>query len=143
MTASETTILSGDPGLAKLTSVASLTGRILISPIFLLSGVGKITNSATYLGYIGAFGLPFPVPALALAILIEIVGGLALIVGYKVRLVGMALAAFCLVTAAVFHSDFSNQNEFLQFWKNVAIAGGLLQLTAFGAGRLSFDAKRS
>lgn len=122
-------------------STTALIGRFLIAPIFLLSGVGKITGSATYLGYIEAFGLPFPMLALAAAIVIEIVGGALLIAGYRTRAVALILALFSLATAAIFHSNFGDQNEFIHFWKNVAMAGGLLQLLAFGAGRLSLDAR--
>lgn len=121
----------------------ALAGRLLIAPIFLLSGVGKITASATYLAYIGSTGIPYPVVALWLAILLEVVGGLALIVGYGTRLVGGTLAVFCLTTAAVFHNDLADQNQFLHFWKNLAMAGGLLQLAAFGAGPMSLDNRRT
>ncbi len=128
---------------ATYTAFAALIGRLLISPIFLLSGIGKITGSETYLGYISAFGLPFPVLALIGAIVLEIAGGLALMLGYQMRLVGLVLAVFSLATALIFHSDFADQSQFLHFWKNAAMAGGLLQLAAFGTGTLSLDGLRS
>lgn len=121
------------------TSMVALAGRLLISPIFLMSGIGKITGAETYLGYISAFGMPFPVVALLSAIAIEILGGLALIIGYQTRIIGLGLAVFSLITALVFHIDFTDQNQFLHFWKNTAMAGGLLQLAAFGAGIFSLD----
>lgn len=123
------------------TSIASLTARLMIAPIFLLSGIGKITAPATYLGYIEAFGLPQPWLALSSAITIEIAGGLALVAGYRLRLAALGLAIFSIATALIFHSDLSNQNEFIQFWKNAAIAGGLFSLFASGAGRISLDAR--
>ncbi|MDS7598480.1 DoxX family protein [Agrobacterium tumefaciens] len=121
---------------------SALAGRLLLSPIFILSGFGKITGSETYLGYIAAFGLPFPVICLVGAIALELLGGLALALGYHTRIVGLALALFSLFTALVFHSDFSDQNQFLHFWKNAAMAGGLLEITAFGAGVFSLDGMR-
>lgn len=144
MNALNTTVSRNSASLsATYGAIAALSGRLLISPIFLLSGIGKITGSATYLGYISAFGLPFPVVALLGAITLEIAGSIALILGYQTRLVGLILALFSLATALVFHSNFSDQNEFLHFWKNVAMAGGLLQLAAFGAGMISLDGLRS
>jgi len=128
---------------AGYSAIAALSGRILISPIFLMSGIAKITDPESYLGYISAFGLPLPIAALIFAIVLEIAGGFALIAGYKTRLVGLVLALFSLATALVFHSDFSNQNEFLHFWKNVAMAGGLLQIVAFGSGRFGRDGYRA
>ncbi|WP_312948470.1 DoxX family protein [Agrobacterium sp.] len=121
---------------------SALAGRLLLSPIFILSGIGKITGSETYLGYIGAFGLPFPMLCLLGAIALELGGGLALAFGYHTRIVGLALALFSLFTALVFHNGFSDQNQFLHFWKNAAMAGGLLQVTAFGAGVFSLDRMR-
>ncbi len=123
-------------------SFSAMVGRLLLSPIFLLSGIGKITASETYLGYIAAFGLPLPVICLLGAISLELGGGLALALGYHTRIVGLTLALFSLFTAFVFHSNFSDQNQFLHFWKNAAMAGGLLQLTAFGAGFFSLDSLR-
>jgi len=120
-------------------SLAALTGRLLIAPIFLMSGVGKITGAATYLGYIQAFGLPFPELALVSAIVIELLGGLMLVAGYRVRAAASVLAVFSLATALVFHSNFGDQNEFLHFWKNAAMAGGLFQIAALGAGRFGLD----
>ncbi|WP_276117967.1 DoxX family protein [Pararhizobium qamdonense] len=128
---------------ANYTALAALVGRLLISPIFITSGIGKITNSESYLGYIAASGLPFPVIALVGAIVLEIGGGAAIALGYQTRFVGLILALFSLLTALVFHSDFSDQNQFLHFWKNAAMAGGLLQLAAFGAGVASLDGRRS
>ena len=87
-----------------------------------------------------AAGLPLASIGLVVAALIELGGGIGLILGYRARLVATVLALFALVTAFVFHSDFSDQNQFIHFFKNVAVAGGLLQIVAFGAGRLSLDA---
>src|SRR5690349_5884693 len=118
-----------------LTASASLAGRVLLSAIFLLSGISKISAPAGMIDYIESVGLPFPTLALALAIFVEVAGGVALILGYRTRLVAAALAVFSIATALVFHSQLGDQNQFIHFFKNIAMAGGLLQVVAFGAGR--------
>jgi putative oxidoreductase len=119
----------------------ALAGRLLIAAIFVMSGLGKIAQPAATIGYMTAAGLPLAPLGLAGAALIEVGGGLALILGYRVRLAAAVLALFALVTAFVFHSAFADQNQFIHFFKNVAVAGGLLQVVAFGGGRLSLDAR--
>jgi len=121
---------------------ASLIGRVLLSAIFILSGLSKLTAPAMMIGYIGSVGLPLPQVALVVAIVIELGGGLALLTGYRARFAAAVLAVFSLVTALVFHHDLADQNQFIHFFKNVAMAGGLLQVVAFGAGRFSLDARR-
>ncbi|MFJ2685037.1 DoxX family protein [Pseudomonas sp. NPDC087342] len=121
---------------------ASLIGRVLLSAIFILSGVSKLAAPAMMIGYIGSVGLPFPTVALVLAVIVEIGGGLALIAGYRARAVASVLALFSVVTALAFHSALADQNQFIHFFKNIAMAGGLLQVVAFGAGRFSLDARR-
>jgi putative oxidoreductase len=74
-------------------------------------------------------------------VILEIGGGLLLLSGYRVRAVSLALAAFCLVTGALFHNNFADQNQVIHFFKNVMMAGGLLQIAYFGAGPLSLDAR--
>jgi putative oxidoreductase len=122
-------------------ALAALGGRALLAPIFLLSGIGKISDVTMYLGYIKAFGLPFPAVALAGAVALEMLGGLALLLGYRTRLIGTMLALFSIATALIFHEDLGNSDQFLHFWKNLAMAGGLLQLAAFGGGKLSIDGR--
>jgi len=121
---------------------ASLIGRVLLSAIFILSGFSKLAAPAMMIGYINSVGLPLPPLALALAIIVEIGGGLALIAGYRVRPVAAVLALFSVITALAFHSALADQNQFIHFFKNIAMAGGLLQVVAFGAGRFSLDARR-
>ena len=127
------------------TSAASgilpLTGRTLIAGIFLLSGLSKISAPAMTIGFIQSVGLPFPTLAFAAAVLVELVGGAALIVGYQTKIVAALLAAFSIATAISFHADLADQNQFIHFFKNIAMAGGLLQVVSFGAGRLSLDGK--
>nr|WP_236675687.1 DoxX family protein [Pseudomonas mediterranea] len=126
-----------------MSSSVALSGRILLSAIFLLSGVSKIGASAGMIAYIESVGLPFPSLALAIAILVEVGGGIALILGYRTRLVAAGLALFSVATALAFHNQLGDQNQFIHFFKNIAMAGGLLQVVAFGAGRFSLDARRA
>jgi putative oxidoreductase len=120
----------------------SLLARLLMSAIFVLSGIGKIAAPAATMGYIVAMGLPFPALALAGAIGVEVVGGLLLAFGFQTRLVALGLAAFSIVTGLIFHSAIADQNQMIHLLKNVAMAGGLLQIAAFGAGNWSLDAVR-
>lgn len=122
--------------------VLPLIGRIAIAAIFILSGFSKLTAPGATIGYIASAGLPVPQLALAAAILVELGGGILLILGYRTRLVAALLAIFSVVTALAFHSALDDQNQFIHFFKNLAMAGGLLQVAAFGAGRLSLDARR-
>lgn len=117
-----------------------LLGRVLIAAIFLLSGFGKVVAPGATAGYIAAVGLPLPYLGVAIAIMVELVGGLLLIAGYQTRLVALAMAAFSVATALFFHNALGDQNQFIHFFKNIAMAGGLLQVVAFGAGSLSVDA---
>jgi putative oxidoreductase len=118
----------------------ALAGRVLLAILFVLSGIGKVVTPGVTLTYIKAAGLPFAPLALAGSALVEIVGGTALILGYRTRLVAAILAAFTLLTALTFHSNFADQNQMIQFLKNVSIVGGLLQVVAFGGG-LSLDGR--
>ena len=121
----------------------ALAGRVLLAAIFVMSGLGKIAAPAATLAYMKAAGLPFAPLGLAGAALVELGGGLALILGYRTRLAATILAVFALITALIFHSALADQNQMIHFFKNVAMAGGLLQVAAFGSGRLSLDARSS
>jgi putative oxidoreductase len=118
-----------------------LLGRILIGGPFVMSGLGKLAAYGATVGYIAAMGLPVPPLAFVLAVLTELGGGLLLLSGYRARVVSVAMAVFCLVTAMFFHHNFADQNQMIHFLKNVMMAGGLLQITYFGAGAFSLDAR--
>jgi len=120
-----------------------LAARILMAAIFVMSGIGKIANPAATIGYISAMGLPFPQLGLAAAIGVEVAGGLLLVAGLYTRPVALVLAAFSIVTGLIFHSAIADQNQTIHLMKNFAMAGGLLQIAAFGAGSLSLDARRT
>jgi putative oxidoreductase len=128
---------------SNLTStLVPLVGRGMISAIFLLSGLSKIAAPAMTIGYIQSVGLPIPSVAFGLSVFVELAGGLALLLGYRTRAIAAVLALFSLVTAAVFHNALGDQNQFIHFFKNIAMAGGLLHVVAFGGGRISLDARR-
>jgi len=135
-------IAAGNLSQAAGSAALPLVGRILIAAIFLLSGFSKVTAPAMMIGYIQSVGLPFPTLGLAIAILVELGGGTLLVLGYRTRIVATILAVFSIATAFAFHSNLADQNQFIHFFKNVAMAGGLLQVVAFGAGRFSLDARR-
>ncbi|MCC7039124.1 MAG: DoxX family protein [Burkholderiales bacterium] len=127
-----------------LRDLAALVGRILIAILFIPAGWGKITGFAGTAGYIASKGLPLPSVATVLAILIELGGGLLLVVGYKTRWAALALLVFVLATALVFHPFWNAPADqamatSINFWKNVAIMGGVLYVWAFGPGRIAID----
>jgi putative oxidoreductase len=124
------------------TNTLAATGRLLMAVLFVLSGLAKLAAPAATQAYIASIGLPAPLLGLAIAIVVELGGGILLLVGFRARLVSLALAAFTLVAAVLFHRDFSDQNQMIHFLKDIAIIGGLLQVAAFGAGSLSMDARR-
>lgn len=137
------TTLNSNPTAVTPANVAAVFGRVLISAIFVLSGVGKLTAVSGTIGYIEAAGLPLAPVAFAVAVVLEVAGGLALIAGYKTRWVAGALALFSIVAAVAFHGNLADQNQFIHFFKNIAMAGGLLHLVAFGGGALSLDARKA
>jgi putative oxidoreductase len=114
-------------------------GRLLIGLPFAMSGLSKLAAIGPTTEMIRAAGLPLPTVALALAVIVELGGGLLLVAGFRARSVAIALAVFSLATAVSFHSNFADQNQMIHFLKNVMMAGGLLQIVAFGAGALSID----
>jgi len=118
------------------------SGRVLLSAIFLISGLSKPPPQPTPSATSSPPELPFAKIGLAIAVFVEIVGGLALVVGYRTRVAAAVLAAFTVATALAFHNDLADQNQFFHFFKNIAMAGGLLQVVAFGAPRLSLDPRR-
>jgi len=118
-----------------------LAGRVLLAAIFVLSGFGKLFAAEATQGYIASAGLPFPQLVYVGAVVLEIGGGLLLAVGYKTRLAALVLAVFSVAAALIFHGAIDDQNQLIHLLKNFAIAGGLLQVVAFGAGSLSLDAR--
>jgi putative oxidoreductase len=121
------------------TDALALIGRVLLAAIFVLSGIAKLGDPAGTAAYVASAGLPAPTLAAWGAGLLETLGGIALIVGFRTRLFALALAGFSVVAAVFFHSALADQNQMIHFMKNFAIAGGLLQLAAFGPGRFALS----
>ena len=120
----------------------ALLGRLLIAAVFLWSGYEKVTAFDGNVGYAASAGMPFPQIAIVLGAIVELPGSLLLILGYRVRLVAFIMAGFAIVTALVFHRNFADFEQMINFMKNLSIAGGLLQIVAFGGGAYSLDARR-
>jgi putative oxidoreductase len=117
-----------------------LSGRILLASIFIVSGLGKLANPAGTAGFMESMGVPGMLvwPTIAL----EILGGIALIIGFQTRIAAFALAAFSIAAAVIFHHNFSDQMQMIMFLKNFSIAGGLLLLSASGALALGVDCRK-
>lgn len=132
----------------KYSAYVSLAGRILLALMFIPAGFGKLTNIGGTAGYIASGGLPFPSVLAVLVGALELFGGLALVIGFKVRWVGLAMALFTLVASMVFHPFWSvpeaqQMVTKLLFMKNISVVGGMLLISALGAGALSLDERRS
>lgn len=121
-----------------MNAILSLLGRVSLSLIFIISGAGKIAGYAATQGYMEAMGVPGAL--LPLVIALELGGGLAIAAGVFARWIALALALFSIVAAVIFHANFADQMQAINFWKNVAMAGGFLLLAAQGPGSLSLDA---
>ncbi|MFQ6023396.1 MAG: DoxX family protein [Acidiferrobacterales bacterium] len=117
-----------------------LAGRILLTLMFLISGLNKIGGYAATQGYMESQGVPGIL--LPLVIILEIVAPIAIVIGWQTRLAAWGLAIFSVLAALVFHMDFGNQMQMIMFMKNLSIAGGCLILAAHGAGELSLDYRR-
>ena len=112
-------------------------GRVFIALIFVMSGLNKMGNYANTAGWMDAMGVPGGL--LPVVIVLEVLGGLAIIIGWQTRIASFLLAGFCILSALLFHNNLGDQNEMIQFMKNVAMAGGFLFLTAHGAGKFSLE----
>ncbi|MEM7068630.1 MAG: DoxX family protein [Pseudomonadota bacterium] len=119
-----------------------LIARLLLAVIFIMAGFSKLGNIAGTAGYIGSVGLPMGTLLAWGAAIFEIVAGIAIAAGFMTKLAAWALAAFCVVSAVIFHNNFADQIQSILFMKNLAMAGGFLALSVAGAGSLSVDAKR-
>jgi putative oxidoreductase len=123
-------------------AVLPFVGRILLATIFIISSLGKIAAPGATQGYIASVGLPAPVFSYVAAVVIELGGGVLLLAGYRTRAIAAVLAAFSIISALLFHHAFGDQNQLFHFLKNLAMAGGLIQVMAYGAGVFSFDNRR-
>lgn len=125
-----------------------LASRLLFVLLFLPAGIGKLTGFGGTVGYIASVGLPLPTVGAGLALIVEVLGGLALLLGFGTRIAALVLAVFTLVASFFFHNYWGVPAEqaFMQqlmFFKNMAVVGGLFALAAHGAGGWSLDARGS
>jgi putative oxidoreductase len=137
---STTSITAGQSG--STASAAILVGRILLAAMFVLAGFAKLTDIAGTAGWFGSIGLPAPTIVAVLVGLLELIGGLAIVVGFQTRIAALAIAAFTIGASLLAHLNLADMTQFLFFQKNFAIVGGLLVLAAVGAGSYSLDARR-
>ena len=123
-----------------MANVLDLIGRILLSALFLISAFNKVFNLDNSMGWMETFGVPgfliFP------AIAIEIILPILVIVGYQARIAAGILSIFCLLTAFLFHFDFSNQSQLVSFLKNIGLAGGFLFIVANGTKDWAVDKEK-
>ena len=129
-------------------STLNLIGRLLIVALFLPAGLGKIAGFEGTFGYFASLGIPAPVFALVATIVIEVLGSIALIVGFQTRIVAVIMAIFTLIAAATGHAFWAAPADAafiaqLLFFKNVAVMGGLLVLASAGAGSFSIDGRKA
>jgi len=122
-----------------MNNILDLTGRVLISLIFLLSGINKIGNYEGTVGWMESLGVPgiFLIPA----IILEIGAPILIMIGYKVKVSAALLSIFCIATAVIFHNNFSDQMQFISFMKNIALAGSFLFLVVNETKDFSLDKK--
>ena len=123
-------------GLYATRNLFPLLSRILMSAIFILSGIGKIINPVNTQEYMSAYGMSFTSVLLVAAIAVKILGGLSLLLGIKPRYGAIALALFLIPATFIFHTDFSDYIQQIMFMKNLAILGGLLMLIQHGGGNI-------
>ena len=132
--------------LDKLQNPLALAGRLLLATLLLRAGISRVADFAQTVDYISSMDLPLPNAAAALALVVELVGGVALVAGYGTRVVAVVLAMFMLVASFFFHKYWAlpadqQMIQQLMFMKNVAVVGGLLTLAAWGAGVWSMDGR--
>ncbi len=124
------------------TSAAVLVGRISLSIMFILAGFSKLTAIGATAGWFGSLGLPAPTVLAVLVGVLELAGGLAILVGFQTRIAALAVGAFTIAATLVAHTDLADQTQQLLVMKNLSVTGGLLVLAGFGAGAYSLDARR-
>ena len=120
-----------------------LAGRVLLSILFIIAGFGKLSDIAGTAGWFGSIGLPMPTATTIVVGLIELLGGLAVLVGFQTRVAAIVLAIFTIAATAIGHLDFSQAGNALALQKNLGITGGFLLLAVLGAGAYSIDARRN
>lgn len=118
-------------------------GRLLMSSLFIWAGFGKLTNPSGTAQYFASYHLPAPDVLVWIVIIIELIGGLMILVGFQTRWVALVLALFCLVTGFAIHLPAGDLPNMINFYKNLVMAGGFLYVVAYGAGALSVDNRQA
>ena len=120
-----------------MANILDLLGRIFISLLFLINGYFKILNYEGTLEWMEGYNVPGIL--LTPTIILELAAPILVILGYKTKISAFLLAAFCITTALIFHTDFSSQTQITSFLKNIALAGGFLFIVVNGAKKYSLD----
>ena len=129
-------------GALIMPSMAMLLGRMLLSAIFIQAGLSKLLNVGGTIAYFESLGMLLPSVVIWLVIALEVLGGLAILLGYRIRIAAGLLCLFTILAAIIGHSAWNDLIHFQAFMKDLAIAGGLIYVAANGAGLLAFDARR-
>jgi putative oxidoreductase len=132
--------------LNALQSTTNFIGRILIAALFLPAGIAKLTAFDGSVNYFASIGIAMPAIAVVATIIVEVLGSLLLVIGYKTRIIAIGLAIFTLIASVIGHAYWLAPAEQayvaqLLFYKNIAIIGGLIILATYGAGSISIDGK--
>jgi len=125
-----------------LTNLFSLASRLFLAFIFVMAGWGKLNGIDGTAGYMASAGIPLANVLVYLVILTELGGGILIAIGYQTRIIAFLMAGFTILSALVFHFNFGDQMQMINFMKNIAIAGGFLSLVANGAGAWSLDGRK-
>jgi putative oxidoreductase len=125
--------------MSRQADLIALLGRVLLAAIFLNSGWGKLMNPTGTIQNFAGLGLPIPPLAYFLTVIVELLGGLAFLTGFRARWAALVLAGFCVLTAVIVHYHPHDRMQMINFWKNIAMTGGFLQVVAWGPGRWSVD----
>ena len=128
----------------KARDLAALAGRLLLAFMFVYAGFGKVGGFEGTAAYIASRNVPMPAVATSIAIVVEVVGGLMLVIGWKARWAALVVAVFTFFASILFHDYWTMAGEAAQvnqlmFMKNVSVIGGLLMVFALGPGRWSVD----
>ena len=131
------------PDFEKYSAYAAFVGRVLFASLFLVFGYKMLAAYPGAVRYMGSLGVPTPSLFVVIAIVVEIGGGLSIVVGYQTRAVAFLLGVYTLVAAFIGHFQFADPNQFQHFMKNIALIGGSLALVACGGGAYSLDARHA
>lgn len=126
-----------------INNLLSLAARVLLSALFIMSGINKILHPADTQQYMASYGMPFTGLFLMAAIALELAGGLSVLLGYKARWGAIALIIFLIPATLIFHTNFADQMQTIQFMKNLAILGGLLMIVQNGSGDIALKRDRA